>query len=102
MNRAALILLGAAAILYLLLSRAPARHLLHDVPADVAKDISETCAQLWPNSAFQAGFCADQRAAEWLQAKANGGRPQMKDSSPDLLVRPPDIIVRPEPDEDSK
>src|SRR4051812_11783980 len=41
-------------------------HLLRPVPEDVAADMRKACEQVWPTSAFEAGRCMDERAAEWL------------------------------------
>jgi hypothetical protein len=73
---------------------AEAKHLLHKVPQPVGDKMLLECQRDW-NGAFGQGWCADQRAQEWLDAHDPDRAQKANMPTPDLLVSPPKLIVRP-------
>ena len=78
-----------------------ANHLLHNVPAEVGKDIEKTCKELWASSSFTEGWCVDQRASEWIRM-----HPDASKEPPPEASQAPGVITEPglldEPNKDQK
>ena len=77
-----------------------ANHLLHNVPAEVGKDIEKTCKELWASSSFTEGWCVDQRAAEWIRTHPDESKePPPEASEPHGVVTLPGLLDQPKDDQ---
>jgi hypothetical protein len=73
-----------------------ANHLLHNVPADVGKEIEETCKELWASSSFTEGWCVDQRAVEWIRTHPDASKePPPETSEPQGVITMPGLLDQP-------
>ena len=86
----------AMVILCLSVTGGLARHLMHNIPLDVGREIEEKCNKASQSSAFAEGSCIDKDAAEWLRTHPGEERSAPPDEPVQGTITLPGLLDQPE------
>ena len=86
----------AMVILSLSVTGGLARHLMHNIPLDVGREIEEKCNKASQSSAFAEGSCIDKDAAEWLRTHPGEERSAPPDEPVQGTITLPGLLDQPE------
>ena len=89
-------MLFALVILSLSVTGALARHLMHNIPLDVGREIEEKCNKALQSSAFAEGSCIDRAAVEWLRTHPGEERSAPPDEPVQGTITLPGLLDQPE------